>query len=74
MSHRTNRQIFAVPILLGIATILGLGAGLIGDGSWDGAAGALLATPLIVTGWCWWRPPVTRARIEMRSRRVTGSA
>ncbi|MES3151548.1 hypothetical protein [Sphingomonas faeni] len=74
MSHKTNRQIFAVPTLLGIATTLGLGAGLIGDGGWDGAAGLLLATPLIVTGWYWWRPPVSKARRETRSRPMTRSA
>jgi hypothetical protein len=71
MSHRTNRQIFGVPILLGIATMLGLGAGLIGDGGWDGAAGLLLAAPLVVTALYWRRPPTSK-RKEMRSQRVAG--
>ena len=57
MRHRTTLQVFGVPILLGIATLLGLGAGLIGDGVWDVGAGLLLALPLIVTGRYWVRPP-----------------
>jgi CHASE2 domain-containing sensor protein len=70
MSHKTNRQIFGVPILLGIATMLGLGAGLIGDGGWDTAAGLLLAAPLVVTAWYWRRPSVSPAR-GSRSQRFT---
>lgn len=73
MRHRTSRQIFAVPILLGIATILGLGAGLLGDGGWDGAAGLLLAAPLVVTAW-YWRTPASPAREDTRSRPVARSA
>jgi hypothetical protein len=73
MSHKTNLQIFGAPILLGIATMLGLGAGLIGDGGWDGAAGILLAAPLVATGWYWQRPPMPK-RKETRSQRATGSA
>lgn len=61
MRHRTTLQVFGVPILLGIATLLGLGAGLIGDGGWDVAAGLLLAAPLAITGWYWTRTaPKTR--------------
>ncbi|MGU3392180.1 hypothetical protein [Sphingomonas sp. M1A8_2b] len=65
MRHRTTLQIFAVPMLLGIATLLGLGAGLIGDGGWDVAAGLLLAAPLAITGWYWTRtasPTIRRDR------------
>lgn len=57
MTHKTNRQIFALPILLGVSTVAGLGAGLIGDGVWDVGAGLLLALPLAVTGRYWVRPP-----------------
>ncbi len=82
MSHKTNRQIFGVPILLGIATTLGLGAGLIGDGGWDGVAGLLLAAPLLMTARFWWRAPASTIRSEKlketpeetRSQRVAGSA
>ncbi|WP_380778368.1 hypothetical protein [Sphingomonas sp. R86520] len=73
MSHKTNRQIFGVPILLGIATLLGLGAGLVGDGGWDDAAGLLLAAPLVVTAW-YWRRPATSRRRETRSQRIADSA
>ena len=62
MSHKTNRQIFAVPILLGVATVAGLGAGLVGDGVWDVGAGLLLALPLAVTARCWVLPPATQPR------------
>ncbi|BCA64229.1 hypothetical protein HMP09_3463 [Sphingomonas sp. HMP9] len=57
MTHKTNRQIFALPILLGVSTVAGLGAGLIGDGVWDVGAGLLLTLPLVVTGRYWVRPP-----------------
>lgn len=62
MSHKTNRQIFAVPILLGVSTVAGLGAGLVGDGVWDVGAGLLLALPLAVTGRCWFVAPATQPR------------
>ncbi|RMB55865.1 hypothetical protein C8J44_1130 [Sphingomonas sp. PP-CE-3A-406] len=62
MRHRTTLQVFGVPILLGIATLLGLGAGLIGDGGWDVAAGLLLAAPLAITGWYWTRTAPTNRR------------
>ena len=57
MTHKTNGQIFALPILLGVSTVAGLGAGLIGDGVWDVGAGLLLALPLVVTGRYWVRSP-----------------
>jgi len=57
MTHKTTGQIFALPILLGVSTVAGLGAGLIGDGIWDVGAGLLLALPLVVTGRYWVRPP-----------------
>ena len=57
MTHKTNGQIFALPILLGVSTVAGLGAGLIGDGVWDVGADLLLALPLVVTARYWVRPP-----------------
>jgi len=57
MTHKTNGQIFALPILLGVSTVAGLGAGLIGDGVWDVGAGLLLALPLVVNGRYWVHPP-----------------
>ncbi|WP_277984610.1 hypothetical protein [Sphingomonas faeni] len=62
MTHKTNRQIFALPILLGVSTCAGLGAGLIGDGVWDVGAGLLLALPLVVTGRYWVRAPIMQSR------------
>jgi len=70
MSHKTNRQIFAVPILLGVSTVAGLGAGLVGDGVWDVGAGLLLALPLAVTARCWALPPATQPRRAETPRAV----
>jgi len=33
--HRTLGQIFAVPLLIGVMSIVGLVAALVGDGIWD---------------------------------------
>jgi len=73
MSHKTNRQIFALPILLGVSTVAGLGAGLIGDGLWDVGAGLLLALPLAVTGGYWVRQPAMQSR-QTVARRVASIA
>ncbi|HXH16519.1 MAG TPA: hypothetical protein VNJ10_10360 [Sphingomonas sp.] len=62
MSHKTNRQIFALPMLLGVSTVAGLGVGLMGDGIWDVAAGLLLTMPLAVTGGYWVRKPMPGRR------------
>ena len=68
MTHKTNRQIFALPVLLGVSTVAGLGAGLIGDGVWDVGAGLLLALPLAVTGRYWVRQPAPQPRQSQAPR------
>ena len=40
------RRIFALPALLALATLIGLVAGLLGDGGHDMIAAIALATPL----------------------------
>ena len=47
-SHRTLRQIFAMPILIGILSTVGLVAALVGDGWWDGLSWASLSLPVLL--------------------------
>ena len=47
-SHRTLPQIFALPILIGILSTVGLIAALIGDGWWDGLSWASLSLPVLL--------------------------
>ena len=47
-SHRTLRQIFAMPILIGILSTVGLLAALVGDGWWDGLSWASLSLPVLL--------------------------
>jgi hypothetical protein len=46
-SHRTLRQIFALPIIIGILSTVGLLAALIGDGWWDRLSWAALSLPIL---------------------------
>ena len=47
-NHRTLRQIFALPILIGILSTVGLVAALVGDGWWDGLSWASLSLPVVL--------------------------
>jgi hypothetical protein len=47
-SHRTLRQIFALPVVIGILSTVGLLAALIGDGWWDGLSWATLSVPVLL--------------------------
>jgi len=47
-SHRTLQQIFALPILIGILSTVGLIAALVGDGWWDGLSWASLSFPVLL--------------------------
>jgi hypothetical protein len=52
MSRRRGlRSIFAVPLLLALASIAGLVVALTGDGWRDAAAWAALAIPVLAVGW-----------------------
>jgi hypothetical protein len=44
-------RVWRMPLVLGACTALGLAAGLLGDGAWDAAAVAGLATPVCVGVW-----------------------
>jgi hypothetical protein len=46
--HKTLWQIFAVPILIGVFSAIGLIAALVGDGWWDGVSWLALALPVLL--------------------------
>ncbi len=47
-THRKLRQIFALPMVIGILSTVGLLAALIGDGWWDGLSWASLSLPVLL--------------------------
>jgi hypothetical protein len=51
-SPRTLWQIFAIRLLLGVLTTIGLIAALVGDGIWDGVSWLTLAVPVAICVWC----------------------
>ncbi len=53
---KTNRAIWAMPILLGVLTVVGLLVALVGDGVWDLVSVAALAVPVLVGAWYAFRP------------------
>ena len=62
VKHNTPRplsRIFAVPLMIGVASAIGLSAALIGNGAWDVVGWFGLGTPLAVTAWCFVRRRTT---------------
>ena len=57
---KSNRQIWGIPIVLGLLTIVGLLVALVGDGVWDLVSVAALAVPVGVGAWCAFRRPQRR--------------
>jgi hypothetical protein len=53
---KTNRQIWGMPIVLGLLTVVGLLVALVGDGVWDLVSVAALAMPVLVGCWYAFRP------------------
>jgi hypothetical protein len=49
---RSLWQIFAMPLLLGVLTTVGLIAALVGDGVWDGLSWLTLGVPVVVCLYC----------------------
>jgi hypothetical protein len=49
---RRLSQIFAVPMLLGVLTTVGLFAALVGDGIWDALSWLTLGVPIAVCLYC----------------------
>jgi len=60
--HRTLSQIFAVPLLIGVLSIVGLVAALVGDGVWDGLSWLMLVTPIIIYAICVHLPRRAKSR------------
>jgi hypothetical protein len=57
---RTRAQIWTMPILLAILTVIGLVAALLGDGVWDLVSALTLGAPVAVGAWYGLRPPPAR--------------
>lgn len=49
--RQTNGQIFAIPALLGVLSIIGLVSALVGDGVWDVVSWVTLAIPILLCGY-----------------------
>jgi hypothetical protein len=47
-NHRTLGQIFALPILIGMVSTMGLIAALVGDGWWDCLSWFSLSLPILL--------------------------
>lgn len=47
----TSRRIYQGPVVLGIATFIGLITALLGDGTWDELSWVILVIPLTVILW-----------------------
>jgi hypothetical protein len=51
------RNLWGMPILLGVLSAVGLVAGLLGEGWWDALAVAALGIPVLVGAWHMLKPP-----------------
>lgn len=49
--RQTNGQIFAIPMVLGVLSVVGLVSALVGDGVWDGVSWVTLAVPILLCGY-----------------------
>lgn len=49
--ERTLGQVFAAPAAVGLASAVGLVAGLLGDGAWDAVSWAGLGLAVALCGW-----------------------
>lgn len=57
---RTHTQIWAMPVLLAVLTVIGLVPALLGDGIWDLVSAVSLGTPVAVGAWHALRRPRAR--------------
>lgn len=44
-------RLWGMPILLGVLTVVGLVAALLGDGPWDAVSGVALGLPVLLGVW-----------------------
>jgi hypothetical protein len=54
----TTRDIFRMPLLIGVISTIGLASALLGNGLWDGLSWVALGVPVALTIFYW----VRRAR------------
>lgn len=59
---RSALQVFAIPIVLGVLSAIGLLAGLLGDDAWDYVSWVALGVPCAVMAWFWFGAPFTGSR------------
>jgi len=51
----TFRRVWRWPLIIAIASVVGLVSALLGDGPWDALSWVLLAIPIAVAGVAWRR-------------------
>jgi hypothetical protein len=51
MAKNSISQVFAWPLVLAIASLIGLLSALIGDAAWDSVSWAMLGAPVLVIAW-----------------------
>lgn len=62
--RQTLWQIFAIPTVLGVLSVIGLISALVGDGIWDGLSWLLLAIPVVLCAYAWLKPAAGGGRIR----------
>jgi hypothetical protein len=60
--RRTLKEIFGVPLLLGVVSTAGLVIALVGDDLYDAAGWTLLGIPCVIALWHMTRPDTGRSR------------
>jgi hypothetical protein len=51
MAKNSVARVFAWPLVLAIASLIGLLSALIGDAAWDGISWAMLGAPVVAMAW-----------------------
>ncbi len=51
MSARSRKQVWGMPVLVGALSLVGVGAGLVGEGMFDAVSWIALAIPVSVGLW-----------------------
>jgi len=52
---QSAREVFHVPVLLGLATVVGLVSALLGDGPWDALSWLAILAPIAAVALAWRR-------------------
>lgn len=52
-AQRSALRVFAIPVLLGLLSVVGLLSALLGDGAWDALSWLTLGVPCVVIAWYW---------------------